>query len=158
MKAPGACFGSSTTTFRTSFFDLGAKRGSVLGTLLALKIDKKIDPKSDCSKGRSKIAPRPPKTLPRRPPDPQDPPGPPKMLSRTPQDAPGCPQKAFPSTWPSSLFRKNRKFEIVERCRKKVDYVHPRWSLDTIPRKNRKSFATVEPLRVAAVVARSALQ
>ena len=41
-----------------------------LGTLLALKIDQKNDPKMDCLKGRSKIAPRAPKTLPRRPPDP----------------------------------------------------------------------------------------
>ena len=30
------------------------------GTLLALKIAQKIDPKSDCLKGRSKIAPRAP--------------------------------------------------------------------------------------------------
>ena len=41
---------------------------------------------------------------------------------------------------------------------KKIDYVDPRRSLDIIPCKNRKSFATVEPQRVAAVVVRSALQ
>ena len=45
-------------------------KGLPFGTLLAFKIDQKIDPKSDCLKGRSKIAPRAPKTLPRRPPDP----------------------------------------------------------------------------------------
>jgi len=73
------------------------------GTLLALKINQKIDPKSDCSKGRSKIAPRPPKTLPRRPPDPQDlprcSPGPP----RTPQDVP---KRLFPAPGPAIFFGK----------------------------------------------------
>ena len=53
--------------------------------ILPLKTDQKIDPKSDCSKSRSKIAPRPPKTRPRCPPDP---PGAPKMPSRTALDGP----------------------------------------------------------------------
>ena len=53
------------------------------------------------------------------------------------------------------------EFEIVEsrqKSQQKVDYGHPQKSLHTIPRKNRKSFATVEIQREAAVVARSALQ
>ena len=62
------------------------------GTLLALKIDQKIDPKSDCLKGRSKNAPRAPKTLPRRPPDlPGEPQDPLRRLPdplRTPLDGP----------------------------------------------------------------------
>ena len=63
-------------------------KGLLLGTLLAFKIEQKINPKSDCSQSPSKIALRPPKTLPRCPPDPQDTltcaPGAP----RTPPDTP----------------------------------------------------------------------
>jgi hypothetical protein len=91
-----------------------------LGTLLALQIDQKNDPKSDCLQGRSKIAPRAPKTLPRRPPEPpgmpQDSPrglpDPPRTPSGCPKKLPGSPrttQNVFRSSWPNNLFRKNRK-------------------------------------------------
>ena len=53
---------------------------------------KKINPKSVCSKSRSKIATRQPKTLPRCP---SDPPGHPKMPSRTHQDDPKCLPKSL---------------------------------------------------------------
>ena len=56
-----------------------------LGTLLALKIDQKNDPKSDCLKGRSKIAPRAPKSPPRGL---QDPPRPPKRGPRAAKSGP----------------------------------------------------------------------
>jgi hypothetical protein len=64
-----------------------------LGTLLALKIDQKNDPKSDCLEGRSKVAPRAPKTLPRRPPDH---PGEPQDPRRGLLDPPRMPQEALP--------------------------------------------------------------
>ena len=119
-----------------------------LGTLFAIKIDQKIDPQSDCAKGRSQSAPRRPKTLPGHPPDP---PGHPQMPSRTlldrAPDPPGYPQKALP------------RFEIVENTsRKKVDNGHPRWSLASVAHKTESTFTTVGIQRVAAVVARSALQ
>ena len=95
------------------------------GTLLATKIDQKIDPKSDCLKGRSKIAPRAPKTLPRRPPDPpgqlQDasrtPPGHPQMPSRIPQ----MHQNVSEASHPITRFQKFEKIEIVESCQKQVE-------------------------------------
>ena len=95
------------------------------------------------------------------------------------QDAsrtPGRPKRLFRSTWPNTLFRENRqnqarlffrrgslysrrrknpkKIDIVERCRKHIgiiikNNIRPRWSLDTIARKNQESFATVEPQREA---------
>ena len=67
------------------------------GTLLALKIDQKNDPQSDCLQGHSKIAPRAPKTLPRRPPDP---PGEPQDLPRGLPDPPRTPPDALPDTPP----------------------------------------------------------
>ena len=119
------------------------------GTLLALKINQKVDPKSDCLKGRSKNAPRAPKTLPRRPPDPPGHPQvPPRRLPnppRTPPDAltdpSGRPKMLFRTIWPNNLFRTNRKIrnrrKSVER---KVDNGHPRWSLASVAHKNRKHF------------------
>ena len=165
-----------------------------LGTLLALNIDQKKDPKSDCLEGRSKIAPRPPKTLPRCPPDPPGPPkmppgpppGCPKMPSRTPPDDPKC----FPKPLAQKPFSENSKSS-----KKKVDNGHPRWSLASVAQKpnrcshrshaqpkkgwggggresttvihgghshpslkNQKHFQNGRSQRVAAVVARSALQ
>ena len=90
-------------------------------------------------------SPRPPAcptlTAPKRPKATQGDPRAPKMRPRPSQDRP-----------------KIKKIEFVERCREKVDHAHPQFSLNTIARKNRKPFATLEPQRVAAVVARSALQ
>ena len=58
-----------------------------------IKIDQKIDAKSDCAKGRSKIAPRAPKSLPRRLPDPpRTPPDRPKTAQDPPKTPPGHPQ------------------------------------------------------------------
>ena len=112
-----------------------------LGTLLALKIDQKIDPKSDCLKGRSKIAPGAPKTLPRRPPNPPgEPQDPPRRLpdpSRTPPDAlpdpPGRPKMLFRSIWPNDLFRKSKTSNSSKTCRiqKSTTVIHsghPHWS------------------------------
>ena len=192
----------------------------------ALKIDQKNNPKSDCLQGRSKIAPRAPKTLPRRPPDPPgepqtpprglpdpprtppdalpDPSGRPTMFSETsgpmiffgkiekaelvekkstkkndnghPQwslakgfsEAPGPKyvfgkfEKINPIFFPKELFvqrssEKSKNSKSSKRCRKKIDNGHPRWSLHTIPHKNRKPFHTGRTQRVAAVDARSAL-
>ena len=64
-----------------------------LGTLLALKINQKTDSKSDCLEGRSKVAPRAPKTVPRCPPDP---PGEPQDPRRGLLDPPWIPQEALP--------------------------------------------------------------
>ena len=142
-------------------------KGLPFGTLLALKIDQKIDPKSDCLKGRSKIAPRAPKTLPRRPPDPS---GEPLDLPRGLLDPPRMPQEALPdplgrpktfseASGPITFFGKIEKFEIVEKTgRKKATTVlhggHSQRSLT----KTESTFTTVGTQRVAAVVARSALQ
>ena len=75
---------------------LGIPKCLPFGTLLALKIDQKIDAKSDCSKDRSKIAPRAPKTLPRRPPDPP----------KTPRTPPGPPQDRSHAAWRSFFPKK----------------------------------------------------
>ena len=119
------------------------------GAILPLKTDQKIGPKSDCSKSRSKIAPRPPKTLPRCPPD----------LPGALPDHPGRPKRLFRSTWPSSFFRKNRK---VRARRKKVEKKSRQRSSTVVTRigrsKTESTFTTVGTQRVAAVVARSALQ
>ena len=137
------------------------------GTLLVLKIDQKICPKSDCLKGRSKIAPRAPKTLPRGPPDlpgePQDPPTRLPDPSRTPPDAlpdpPGRPKMLFRSIWPNDVFRKNQKLRNRRKhVEKKVDNGHPQWSPAPVLTKTESTFTTVGTQRVAAVVARSALQ
>ena len=134
------------------------------GTLLATKIDQKIDQKLNCSKSRSKIAPRPPKTLPRCPPDPS---GGPKMPFGRPKNAPRClpepprtTQNAFRSLWPNNLFQKNQKSRNRRKHveKKEVDNGHPRWSPASVLTKTESTFKTVEPQRVAAVVARSALQ
>ena len=81
---------------------LGVVLGSILvpfslpkcfpfGTLLAPKIHQKIDLKSNCAKGRSKIAPRAHKTLPGVPRAPPDNPRTPQIASRPhPPDAPRC--------------------------------------------------------------------
>ena len=136
----------------------------------------KIDPKSDCLKGRSKNAPRAPKTLPRRPPDlpgePQDPLRRLPDLLRTPLDGPkrfseapgpkhlfGKFQKINPSFFRrSSLYsgrRKNRKIRNRrKKSRRRSSTVVTRIGLH----KNRKSFHNGRTQRVAAVVARSALQ
>ena len=150
------------------------------GTLLALKIDQKIDPKSDCLKGRSKNAPRAPKTLPRRPPDlpgePQDPlrrlPGPlwtpldgPKGFSEAPGPRHffGKLEKINPVFFPKELFvqrssEKSKNSKSSKRRRKK----NRQWSSTVVTRigrsKTESSFATVGTQRVAAVVARSAIQ
>ena len=109
------------------------------GTLLALKINQKIDPKSDCLKGRSKNAPRAPKTLPRRPPDlPGEPQDPLRRLPdplRTPLDGPkgfsetpgprhffGKFEKINPSFFRrSSLYSGRRKNRKLRTRRKKVE-------------------------------------
>ena len=67
-----------------------------------IKIDQKIDPKSDCSKSRPKIAPRPPKTAPRCPRTPQEPP-------RCPPGPPWTAQKAFPEHRAQDTFSENSK-------------------------------------------------
>jgi hypothetical protein len=137
------------------------------GTLLELNIDQKIDPTSDCLKGRSKIAPRPPKTLPRRPPDPpREPQDPPRRLpdpSRTPPDTlpdpPGRPKMLFRRIWPNDVFRKKQKLRTRgKHVEKKVDNGHPQWSPAMVLTKTESTFTTVGTQRVAAVVARSALQ
>ena len=139
-----------------------------LGTLLATKIDKKIDPKLNCSKGRSKIAPRAPKTLPRGPPDlpgePQDPPRGlldlPRMLQEALPDPPGRPKMFSEAFGPITFFGKIEKVEIVENMLKKkrsttvIHGGHPHPS----SQKTNSTFKTVGTQRVAAVVARSALQ
>ena len=100
---------------------------------------------------RSKTAQEPPKTPPGPPRTPQDPP---KTPPRTPRDPPGAPK--MPSRTPpdgpkhSNSSKKNRKQE--------VDNGHPRWSLASVAHKTESTFTTVGTQRVAAVVARSALQ
>ena len=137
------------------------------GTLLALKIDQKIDPKSDCLKGRSKIAPRAPKTLPRRPPDPpgepQDPPrgllDPPRMPQEALPHPPGRPKTFSEASGPIIFFGKIKKVEIVEKKSKKKSRQRSSTVVTrTGPHKNRKHFQNGRTQRVAAVVARSALQ
>ena len=117
--------------------------------------------------GRPQIAPRPPKTLPRRPPDPH---GHPQDPQRRLPDPPGRPKRLFRSTWPNTLFRKNRKnqprlfsegglctavvgkiekIEIVERCRINVEkkstmFIHGGHSTQSLA-KIESPFATVEP-------------
>jgi hypothetical protein len=120
-----------------------------LGTLLALQIDQKNDPKSDCLQGRSKIAPRAPKTLPRRPPEPPGmPQDPPRGLPDLPRTPSGCPKKlpgsprttqnVFRSIWPNNLFRKNRKIRNRRKhVEKKVDIGLPRWSLTSVAQKSK---------------------
>jgi hypothetical protein len=152
----------------------------LFGTLLALKIDQKIDPKSDWLKGRSKNAPRAPKTLPRRPPDlPGEPQDPLRRLPdplRTPLDGPkgfsetpgprhffGKFQKINLSFFRrSSLYSGRRKNRKIRNRRKKVEKKSRRRSSTVVTRiglhKNRKSFHNGRTQRVAAVVARSALQ
>ena len=51
------------TRFGDDFGCILAPQMPPFDILLALKIDQKINQKSDCLKGRSKIAPRAPKTL-----------------------------------------------------------------------------------------------
>ena len=139
------------------------------GTLLALKIDQKIDRKSECLKGRSKIAPRAPKSAqdpPKTPPGPlPESPGTPQEASWTPPDAPRSPpgapgrSKMFSeASGPITLFGKIKNFELVEKSRKKVDNGHPQWSPAPVLTKTESTFTTVGTQRVAAVVARSALQ
>ena len=144
-------------SWRTSFFvivfafDFGPLLVPFwLASPLGAQNDPKIDPKivlpQDAFQDRFKTGPRPPKTLSGRPPDPpghrQDPP-------RRPKSLPG----------PSWSVQKVENFEIVKKKSKKnVDYLALRFSLAMVIRNGRRSFATVEPQRVAAVVARSALQ
>ena len=98
-----------------------------LGTLLALKIDQENDPKSDCLEGRSKVAPRAPKTLPRCPPDPpgepQDPPrgllDPPRMPQEALPDPPGRSKMFSEACGPITFFGKIKKIELVEKKSKK---------------------------------------
>ena len=134
----------------------GSPNASLWGTFSEPKSIKKclkIDRKSDCSKCRPKIAPRPPKTIPRCPPDP---PGAPKMPSRTPPDGP----KGFSEApGPAAFFGKIKKFEIVEKKSKKksATVIHGGHSHRSLT-KTESTFTTVGTQRVAAVVARSALQ
>ena len=118
----------------------------------------------------SKVAPRSPQERPRPS---QDAPRSPPESSRTPQEAsrtpPGCPKKlpgppwttqnVFRSIWPNNLFRKNRK---IRNRRKKVEKKGRQRSSAVVtrigPHKNRKHFQNGRTQRVAAVVARSALQ
>ena len=82
---------------------------------------------------RPKIAQDPPKM----------PPGPPRSAQNAFPDPPGQP----------------KKFELVEnKSKKKVDNGHPQWSPAPVLTKTESTFTTVGTQRVAAVVARSALQ
>ena len=72
---------------------------------------------------------------------------------------PRMPAKGFSEApGPAPFFGKFEKVEIVKKSLKKVDNGHPRWSLASVAPKNRKHFHNSRTQRVAAVVARSALQ
>ena len=93
---------------------------------------------------RPKTAQDPPKMPPgplRRPQDAlPDTLGRPKNAPRCPPEPPRTTQNAFRSIWASNLFRKNQKSRNRRKhVEKKVDHSRPRWSLNTIARKNRKS-------------------
>ena len=119
--------------------------------------------------GPPKTPPGPPSGAPRCPPGP---PGRPKMLFRSfwPNNVfrknrkirnrrpPRTTQNVFRSIWPNNLFRKNRKFEIVEKKSKKSRQRSSTVVTRIGPHKNRKHFQNGRTQRVAAVVARSALQ
>ena len=122
-----------------------------LGPLLAVKIDQKIDPKSDCSKSRSKIAPRPPKTAPRGPQEPpRCPPGPPWTAQNALPDPPWTAQKAFPKHlaldfFPKRLFvqrssEKSENSKSSKTSRKKSRQRSSTVVTRTGPHKNRKHF------------------
>ena len=119
---------------------------------------------------RPREAPGPPKTRPRRSPDspgqPQDPPRRLPDLPRTPPDAlpdfPDDPKWFSEASGPITCFKKFEKFEIVESCRKRVEkksttVIHDGHSHRSLT-KTESTFTTVGTQRVAAVVARSALQ
>ena len=141
-----------------------------LGPLLAVKIDQKIDPKSDCSKSRSKTAPRPPKTAPRGPQEPpRCPPGPPWTAQNALPDPPWTAQKAFPKHlaldfFPKRLFvqRSSEKSENSKSSKTSRKKSRQRSSAVVIPhnpaQKSKELSQRSDPQRVAAVVARSALQ
>ena len=124
--------------------------GSLLGAQNDPKIDPKIYQKSSCCKMASKTAPRPPKGLPRCSPDsPRPPQDPPRPSQNAPESLPG----------PSWTIQKIKNFEIVENLSNKRSTMvaHNGHSIPSLERIE-SQFTTVEPPRVAAVVARSALQ
>ena len=125
--------------------------------------------KSIRNRNALKVAPRSPQERPRpsqdAPRTPLESPRTSQEASRTPPDAPRSPhgtprtiQNVFRSIWANNLFGKIKKFEIVEKMSKKksttvIHSGYPHWS-----HKNRKHFQNGRTQRVAAVVARSALQ
>ena len=131
---------------------------SRFGSLLAPFWAPKTTPKSLQKSIKNRLATRwPPRPLQDRPRASQDAPRTPSDPLKTPQDPPKTPPKSLPG--PSWTVQKIENFEIVENMSKKRSTMvayngHSIPSLERIE----SQFTTVEPPRVAAVVARSALQ
>ena len=124
--------------------------GSLLAPFWAPKTTLKSIQKSIKNRLAARWPPRPPKGLPRRSPDS---PGPPQDPPRPSQNAP----ESLPG--PSWTIQKIKNFEIVENLSNKRSTMvaHNGHSIPSLERIE-SQFTTVEPPRVAAVVARSALQ
>jgi hypothetical protein len=71
----------------------------------------------------------------------------------------GRPKTFSEASGPITFFGKIEKFELVQKkSKKQVDNGHPQWSPAPVLTKTESTFTTVGTQRVAAVVARSALQ
>jgi hypothetical protein len=120
----------------------------------------KVAPRSPQERPRpSQDAPRSPPECPRTPQEASRiPPGPPPDAPRSSPDPPGRPKTFSEASGPITFFGKIEKFEIVENMSKKksTSVFHGGHSHRSL--KSRKHFHNGRTQRVAAVVARSALQ